>query len=66
MSKINHTDYIKAHLNVAWLRPASALWDVIASTMILKYEIKHPSLDLGCGNGIFSFITAGGEFSVRL
>ena len=64
MSKINHTDYIKAHLNVAWLRPASALWDVIASTMILKYEIKHPSLDLGCGNGIFSFITAGGEFSV--
>ena len=64
MSKINHTDYIKAHLNVAWLRPESAFWDVIASTIISKYENNHPSLDLGCGNGIFSFITAGGEFSI--
>ncbi len=65
MSKINHTDHIKAHLNVAWLRPESTLWDVIVSTMISKYENKPPSLDLGCGNGIFSLITAGGGgFSV--
>lgn len=56
--------FLKNHMNVAWLRPASALWDAVASGVISKYEIKNPSLDLGCGNGIFSFITAGGSFSI--
>ncbi|MFA5410266.1 MAG: methyltransferase domain-containing protein [Candidatus Omnitrophota bacterium] len=32
--------------------------------IVSKYEIKAPSLDLGCGNGIISFITAGGNFSI--
>ncbi|MBA7679211.1 hypothetical protein ES703_87495 [subsurface metagenome] len=58
------TTFLKEHLNVWWLRPESALWDAIASTIISKHEIKSPSLDLGCGNGIFSFITAGGNFSI--
>ncbi len=64
MLKIKPQHYLEAHLNVAWLRPESALWDAIASTVISKYEILPPSLDLGCGNGIFSFITAGGNFSI--
>ena len=64
MSRITPIDFLKAHLNVGWLRPESALWDTIASTLISKYEISPPSLDLGCGNGIFSFITAGGKLSV--
>jgi SAM-dependent methyltransferase len=50
-------------LNVAWLRPESALWDAIASRIISTQKISSPSLDLGCGNGIFSFITAGGRCS---
>lgn len=62
--KTDPIDFLKAHLNVAWLRPESALWDAIASTLISKYDIISPSLDLGCGNGIFSFITAGGSFSI--
>ena len=57
-------DLLKAHINVAWLRPENALWDAIASSLVCKYEIVPPSLDLGCGNGIFSFITAGGDFSI--
>jgi SAM-dependent methyltransferase len=56
-------DFLEPHLNVAWLRPESALWDVIASQQISQYQIIAPSLDLGCGNGIFSFITAGGKFT---
>ena len=56
--------FLKNHLNAAWLRPESALWGAIASTIVSKHEIEPPSLDLGCGNGIFSFITAGGNFSV--
>lgn len=55
---------LKKHLNVSWIRPESALCDAIASTVISKFKIKPPSLDLGCGNGIFSFITAGGDFSL--
>ena len=54
--------FLDEHLNVAWLRPESALWDAIASEIISKEKISSPSLDLGCGNGIFSFITAGGRF----
>lgn len=57
------TNFLKEHLNVVWLRPEDALWYAIASTIISKHQIESPSLDLGCGNGIFSFITAGGNFS---
>lgn len=57
-------NFLKNHLNVWWLRPESALWDAIASTVISQYKIEFPSMDLGCGNGIFSFITAGGRFSL--
>lgn len=60
----NSNNFLKSHLNVNWLRPESALWDAIASTVISRYEITLPSLDLGCGNGIFSFITAGGDISI--
>lgn len=55
---------LSAHLNVSWLRPENALWDAVASFHLSKYKIIPPSLDLGCGNGIFSFITAGGRFSI--
>ncbi len=56
--------FLKNHLNVSWLRPESALWDAVASSIISRQEIKSPSLDMGCGNGLFSFITAGGNFSI--
>lgn len=57
-------DLLKAHLNVSWLRPESALWDAIASEAVARLPIKGPALDLGCGNGISSFITAGGAFDL--
>lgn len=60
---IGSTNFIDEHLNVNWLRPESALWDAIASTVISQFPFDPPSLDLGSGNGIFSFITAGGVFS---
>ena len=56
--------FLKQHLNAAWLRPESALWDAIASEHISRHSIVNPSLDLGSGNGLFSFITAGGNFSI--
>lgn len=57
-------NFLKNHLNVWWLRPESALFDAISSTVISQCEMVPPSIDLGCGNGIFSFITAGGSFSL--
>jgi len=56
-------EFLKNHLNVSWLRPENALWNAIASSIISQEEIKSPSLEIGCGNGINSFITAGGNFS---
>lgn len=55
-------DYLKEHLNVWWLRPESALWDAIASEKTQNIPVRSPSLDLGCGNGLYSFIAAGGAF----
>lgn len=57
------TRCLEAHLNVHWLRPESALWDAIASAVVSEVPLASPSLDLGAGNGLFSFITAGGEFA---
>lgn len=55
---------LRNHLNISWLRPENVVWDTTASSIISQFEIKPPSLDLGCGNGITSFITAGGSFSL--
>ena len=55
---------LKNHLNISWLRPENVVWDTVASSMISQFEITPPSLDLGCGNGILSFITGGGNFSL--
>ncbi|MBM4328184.1 MAG: methyltransferase domain-containing protein [Deltaproteobacteria bacterium] len=56
-------EFVEEHLNVWWLRPESALCDSIASSAVSQHEMTRPSLDLGSGNGIFSFITAGGKFT---
>lgn len=57
------SDILEAHLNIQWLRPESALWDAIASSVLAPLSLRSPALDLGCGNGLFSFLTAGGRFS---
>lgn len=65
MLENNKNHFLEPHLNVFWLRPEFALWFAIASEVISRYHIVSPSLDLGCGNGLFSFITAGGKFSAE-
>ena len=60
---IDSPPFLDDQLNVNWLRPESALWDAIASEAVSQHEVTSPSLDLGSGNGLFSFITAGGAFS---
>jgi len=58
------SDTLKQLLNVFWLRPETALWREIDIRTMSAFEMRSPSLDLGCGDGNFSFIRAGGEFDV--
>jgi SAM-dependent methyltransferase len=51
-----------AMLNAFWLRPETALWREIDIRAMRPFTVRSPSLDLGCGDGIFSFIRAGGRF----
>jgi SAM-dependent methyltransferase len=56
------SDTLTQLLNVFWLRPETALWREIDIKTMNAFEMHSPSLDLGCGDGTFSFIRAGGEF----
>lgn len=56
-------DFLDVHLNLQWLRPESALCDAVASALIARFPFDSPALDLGCGNGLFSFVTSGGAFT---
>lgn len=56
------SETLKQLLNVFWLRPETALWREIDIRVMQAFEMRSPSLDLGCGDGVFSFIRAGGEF----
>lgn len=55
--------FLRDHLNMYWLRPESALWDAIAGRLIGD-ELLHSDsiLELGIGNGFFSFLMLGGKF----
>ena len=50
-------------LSVFWLRPETAIWRELDIRAMQAFELQSPSLDLGCGDGIFSFIRAGGRFA---
>jgi len=56
------SQYFDQLLNVYWLRPETALWRAIDINAMKEFSFRSPSLDLGCGDGIFSFIRAGGNF----
>jgi SAM-dependent methyltransferase len=56
-------DWLKDFLNVYWLRPENALWRALNCKALAGLEIQNPSLNLSCGDGVFSFLLNGGNFS---
>jgi SAM-dependent methyltransferase len=50
-------------LSAYWLRPETALWRAIDIRAMVPFNFEAPSLDMGCGDGVFSFIRSGGRFS---
>ena len=52
-------------LNAYWLRPETALWRALDMRAMEVFEFDAPSLEVGCGDGVYSFLRAGGEFDPR-
>ncbi len=55
-------DKRRRFIDAYWLRPENAFWMVLRSDALAKIEWKSPSIDLSCGDGVFSFLHAGGRF----
>lgn len=49
-------------LNAYWLRPETAIWRTLDVLAMKQFHFLSPSLDLGCGDGTFSFLRADGEY----
>lgn len=58
------SEILKEFLNVYWLRPETAVWRAIDVVVMDDFSFLSPSLDLGCGDGIFSFLRGGGRFDL--
>jgi hypothetical protein len=54
--------WLEQWLNVYWLRPENALWRTLNVMALEDIDFRQPSLDLSCGDGVFSFLLARGEF----
>lgn len=52
-------------LNVYWLRPETALWRAVDMDVMSHFTFNSPSLEIGCGDGVFSFLKAGGNFDAH-
>jgi len=53
--------YLRQLLQAFWLRPETALWRTFDCLYMEKYgRIDGASADLGCGDGVMSYIMAGG------
>lgn len=55
------SQFLNSFLNLYWLRPETALWRTLDCILLTKYNFEGPILDVGCGDGLFSFTLAGGE-----
>lgn len=49
-------------LSAYWLRPENAMWMTLRSEALSRCPLARPSVDLGCGDGVFTFLHCGGRF----
>jgi len=55
------SEILREYLNIYWLRPETALWRTVDALMLSGVPFERPSLDLGCGDGLNSYILRGGH-----
>ncbi len=56
-------DSLSGLLNAYWIRPEAAIHRTLDILQMKNVVFKKPILDLGCGNGVFSFLFFGGKFN---
>jgi SAM-dependent methyltransferase len=61
-SPVASDELLRRYLNVYWLRPENAFWTALRSLAWRRVPMPSPSMDLSCGDGVFSFVHAGGAF----
>lgn len=56
---------LHAFLNAYWLRPENALWMTLRSLALdgVPGAAEPPATDVSCGDGVFSFLHAGGRLA---
>lgn len=59
---LHRKELLRRFIQTYWLRPENALWMTLRSDALSRYPLEHPSIDLSCGDGVFSFLHFGGEF----
>ncbi len=60
---LNDYPLLQRYLGYFWLRPMSGLWDTVVGTQLSKVDFTEPSLDIGCGDGIFASMFLGTEYA---
>ncbi|MCP4251576.1 MAG: methyltransferase domain-containing protein [bacterium] len=59
---LTRTQRLDRFLKAYWLRPENALWMALRSEVLAGLPWQGPSVDLSCGDGVFSFLHFGGRF----
>jgi SAM-dependent methyltransferase len=59
---ISRGERLRRFLCAYWLRPENAFWMALRSDALAAERFDSPSIDLACGDGVFSFLHAGGVF----
>ena len=55
--------YLAQFMNLYWLRPETALWRTLDCMALQDIKFISPIIDVGCGDGLFSFTRGGGILS---
>jgi len=55
------SEILRNLLNIYWVRPETALWKTLDALHIKSIKFKKPIIDIGCGDGSFSFTSFGGK-----
>ena len=53
---------LRRFLEAYWLRPENAFWMALRSRTLAPHSFEPPAIDVCCGDGVFSFLHAGGVF----
>lgn len=61
-SRTDRQTLLRRFVQAYWLRPENALWMTLRSLALDRVAFHSPSMDISCGDGIFSFLHMGGEF----